>query len=125
MTSPIEHQHAIGRTSGDLRPVRRRRLRLLLPVFGFALVVAGCSSGPGSQEELEQILVDGGTLSESESACIAEAVFDEYEEDNDALSVISSAPSFEFLASEEGVPGFAEFFDGTVQQCSAIGPTSG
>ena len=103
----------------------RRRLRVLFGLLALALVAAGCSSGPGSQQELEEILTTGGSISESDASCIADSVFEEYSEDDDALSAISAAPDFEFLSSEEGVPGFAEFFDSAVRDCTAFGPVSG
>ena len=119
MTSVIEHNASIG------SPARTRRRRLPLIVAIVALIAAGCSSGPGSQEELVAVLMDSGSLAEPEATCIAESVFDEYEEDNDALSAISSAPDLAFLESDEGVDGFSEFFAEAVQRCAAVGPTTG
>ncbi len=120
MTSVTEQNH-IDRS----RPGRAKRTGLGLAVAAVALLAAGCSSGPGSQEDLVNVLVDTGNLSETEASCVADAIFDEYETDEDALGTISAAPDFEFLGTEEGVPGFPEFFDQTVQRCAAVGPTTG
>lgn len=96
---------------------------MAVAVVAVAMLAAGCSTGPGSQEEFEQILLEGGSLSESEASCIAQGVFDEYEEDEEALGKISAAPDFAYLSTEEGVDGFEAFFDQTVAGCTTEGPT--
>lgn len=126
MTSSHEQMNTAGTIEAAPAPRRRRRLRVLLPVLAVALLAVGCSSGPGSQDDLQQVLVDNGGFTESEAECIADDVFAEYGADEEALSRISSAPNFELLNdAEEGVPGFAAFFDETVASCAAVGPTTG
>ncbi|MGI9597762.1 MAG: hypothetical protein ACR2QK_16480 [Acidimicrobiales bacterium] len=104
---------------------KRRRSRWLPAVAVLALVAAGCSSGPGTEEEFIEVLSRDGSLTTEEATCISDAVFAEYGDDSDALGTISAAPDFEYLSSEEGVEGFSEFFDATVQSCSTVGPTPG
>ncbi|MGH1490360.1 MAG: hypothetical protein ACRBK7_13380 [Acidimicrobiales bacterium] len=106
------------------RPRARRVSRFLAPL-ALVLLAAGCSTGPGSKAEFVDVLTRDGALTENEATCISDAVFDEYELDEDALGKISAAPDYEYLSSEEGVPGFADFFDRTVASCSTVGPTTG
>lgn len=96
---------------------------MLVPVLAVVALATACSTGPGSQEELTQILTDTG-MTEDQATCIADAVFVEYAADEEALSAISAAPNLEFLDGEEGVEGFSEFFDRTVADCAASGPTA-
>lgn len=104
---------------------RRRRARWPLAVAAVALLAVGCSSGPGTQEEFVEILTRGDAFTEDAATCIAEQVFAEYELDEEALGRISSAPSYEFLDTTEGVPGFTDFFEATIESCSPVGPTTG
>lgn len=103
----------------------RRPLALVLGLVAFALVAVGCSSGPGSREDMIAAITQDGAFTEAEAVCITDAVFDRYGDDEDALGKISAADSFEFFDTEDGVPGFSDFFDDTVRGCAAIGPTSG
>lgn len=111
-------------TSRAVTPRGSSRWPALIAIVLFGLLAAACSSGPGSQEEFVEMLVRDGTISEDQATCIAGAVFDEYENQGDALGLISSAESFEFLEGENGVPGFSTFLEQTVQGCVAFGPTS-
>ncbi|MGI9596113.1 MAG: hypothetical protein ACR2QK_08135 [Acidimicrobiales bacterium] len=104
---------------------RRPRRRWLLAIVALGLVAAGCSGGPGSREDFVDILTREGGFTDDEALCITNAVFDEYEADEDALGKISAAPDFAFFDTAEGVPGFSEFFDATVQSCAQVGPTTG
>lgn len=104
---------------------RATTARLLAVLALVVLVAVGCSSGPGSREDFVEVLTRDGSLTEEEGTCITDAVFDEYEADSEALGKISAAPDFAYLSSDEGVPGFAEFFEDTVARCSTVGPTTG
>ncbi len=103
----------------------RRRLAPLVALLALALLAVGCSTGPGSEAEFVDILTRGGSLTEDQAICVSDAVFDEYEADEDALKKISAAPDYEYLSSDEGVPGFTDFFDRTVAGCALVGPSSG
>jgi hypothetical protein len=63
-------------------------------------------------------LTHNDTFTTAEAECIAAAVFDEYGEDEDAISLISGASSFDELTSAEGVPGFDDFFRRAVSACT-------
>ena len=102
---------------------RGRSFGLLASVFALALLVTGCTGGPGDQDDFVDVLTLNDNFTEAEATCIAEAVFDEYGEDGDALSIISGAESYEFLLGEDGVEGFDDFFTGTVSSCTTVGPT--
>lgn len=104
---------------------RGRAARALAGLSVVGVLAAACSSGPGSREDFIEVLTRDGSLTTEEATCISDAVFDEYEADEDALQKISGAPSFEYLRGEEGVPGFAEFFEETVEGCAQVGPTRG
>ncbi len=90
---------------------------------GLALVVSGCTGGPGTQAEFVEVLMLNDNFNEVQADCIAEAVFDEYGEDNDALQKISGAESYEYLLGEDGVDGFGPFFDDVVTGCVTAGPS--
>lgn len=110
------------------RPGPRRRAgrtAALVGLVAFGLVAAGCGGGPGTREELIDVVSQDGAFSVEQATCIADAVFERYGDDDDALGKISAADSFEFFDGEDGVPGFSSFFDQTVQSCAPVGPTSG
>lgn len=115
-TDRSDQSNATGRSG------RRRILAVLAP---FALFLAACSSGPGTEAEFVEVLTRNGNLTETEAACIADAVFDEYGADEDALGRISAAPDVEFLDSEDGVPGFTDFYRTAVGSCAQAGPSQG
>ena len=92
--------------------------RLLIALAATVLGVAACTGGPGDREDLVSALTRDDTFSTPEAECIADAVFAEYGQDEDALGRISGASTFEELNGPDGVPGFAEFFDNTVAACS-------
>lgn len=94
---------------------------LLLAVVALA---AGCSTGPGTRDEFVEVLTRGedAGITEEQAGCIADAVFAEYAEDESALTRISSVGSFEDLNGENGVPGFADFFQATVFGCTPVEP---
>ena len=82
---------------------RGRSFGLLASVFALALLVTGCTGGPGDQDDFVDVLTLNDNFTEAEATCIAEAVFDEY--------------------GEDGVEGFDDFFTGTVSSCTTVGPT--
>ncbi len=102
-----------------------RRAGPLALLVALIFLVTACGSGPGSQEEFIEVLVRNDAMTEEEAICISDLVFAEYADDEEALGKISAAPDFEYLDGEEGVPGFSDFFDSTVQSCSAVGPVPG
>lgn len=118
----------ISRTSGTA-PRRRfgpsARIRRVIGLLALVLIVAGCGTSPGSREDLIEVITQDGAFTVEEATCIADAVFDRYGDDDDALGKISAADSYEFFDEDNGVPGFTAFFDETVVGCAAVGPTSG
>jgi hypothetical protein len=95
--------------------------RSLLAVAGLALgtlALSACSSGPGSEEDLIAALTRDDSFTQAQAECIAERVFDQYGEDEEALGLISGAGSYEDLTGTEGVPGFDEFFTTTISVCT-------
>lgn len=122
MTTPL--RSTAPPASPPRRPAARRTGPLLLVLIALAVLVAGCGSGPGTREEFIDILTRNPNLTTEEATCISDAVFARYGADEEALGKISAAPDFEYLRGEEGVPGFAEFYDDTVLSCSQVGPTS-
>lgn len=91
-------------------------------MLALALFAAGCSTGPGSKAEFVDVLTRGDALSESQAQCVTDAVFEEYEADEDALRKISAAPDYDYLSGEEGVAGFTDFFERSVANCALVGP---
>lgn len=92
--------------------------RLLPSLLGLTLLVAACSSGPGSREDLVAALTRDDTFTTAEASCIADAVFAEYGEDEEALSIISGAASYEEITGTDGVQGFEQFFDNAISACT-------
>ena len=115
--------------------------KVIFSVFLSSVFLASCSSGPGTQAELAEILQlsEGYTVEQAE--CVAEKVFDKYGADEEALSRISSN-SLEDLSSTDNVEkskepsvaeasvaeqepedngkqveGFKEFYDATTTDC--------
>lgn len=82
-----------------------------------ALSASACTSGPGSEQDLVDALTRDDGFDQAQAECIANAVFNEYGENEDALKAISSAPDMASLDTPDGVPGFGAFFDQTVQTC--------
>jgi hypothetical protein len=91
-------------------------------VAAVALVATACGGGPGSQEDFTAVLQRDGALTESEATCISDRVFERYGDDEDALGKLSAAPSMEFLDGPDGIAGFTDFFDSTVESCLEVGP---
>ncbi len=121
MTSVASTADATG------RPAIRRARRvgpLAAIVAAVALLATACGGGPGTQEEFNEILTRGDNLTAEEADCISTAVFDRYGEDQDALGKLSAAPDIEFLDGPDGIPGFNEFFDSTVDGCLQVGPSN-
>ena len=91
------------------------------PLFVVALLVLGaCSSGPGSQEDFETVLQLSSGFNETEAKCIADAVFDEFGDDEVALQRISSGDYDSIVGDNEdvNVEDFEDFFDSAVESCS-------
>jgi len=105
---------------------QRRRVGLVSALFAlvFALVATGCTGGPGNRGDFVDVLTRDDNFAANEAECITDAVFDRYGEDGDALQKISAAESYDYLTGEDGVDGFDEFFQSTVADCTAIGPTA-
>jgi hypothetical protein len=95
-----------------------RSTKMLLGLAIGALSLSACSSGPGSEEDLVAALMRDDTFTQGEAECIAENVFLEYGEDEDALAKISGAASYEDLTGTEGVPGFDEAFSNILAGCA-------
>lgn len=111
---------------GQDTPVPRSRSRAVITALPLALalvLLVGCTGGPGDREDFIEVLRLDDGFNENEASCIADAVFDEYGEDNDALGKISGAESYEWLIGEEGVEGFEQFFPGVVADCTTVGPS--
>ena len=102
----------------------RRRGGLAAVIVALALVATGCTGGPGDREDFVDVLTRDDNFALNEAECIADAVFDRYGEDGDALQKISGAESYEFLTGADGVEGFDAFFESTVTDCTAIGPSA-
>lgn len=103
----------------------RRRRRVAVGFVALALLLTGCTGGPGDREDFVDVLTRDDNFAANEANCIADAVFDRYGEDGDALQKISAAESYEWLTGPDGVAGFDEFFESTVTDCTAIGPSAG
>lgn len=92
-----------------------------------SVVLAACGQGAGTQEEFVDVLTRDGNLSNDEADCVADAVFAEYGEDDEALKKISLAQDYESLErplEEGGLPGFDSFLTETVTTCTTFGPVS-
>ena len=126
MTSPVGVSQPVSTPAPSRRFGRVRRLRSALGLVALALLATACGSDPGTREDFIDVMTQDGVFTVEQATCMADAVFDRYGEDDDALGKISAADSFEFFDEEEnGIPGFSEFFDETVQSCAPVGPTSG
>lgn len=85
-------------------------------VLAFGL--SACTDGPGDENDLVNALTNGDAFTTAEAECIAAAVFAEYGEDEDAISLLSGTSSFEELSGTEGVPGFDDFFRRAISACT-------
>lgn len=95
-----------------------------MPIFLAApVLLAACGGGPGTEAQFVEMLSREGNLDATQAECIADAVFDEYGQDDDALGKISGAESYEWLIGPDGVEGFGPFYDGVVANCTTVGPT--
>ncbi len=102
----------------------RRRGGLVAALVAFGLLATGCTGGPGDRADFVDVLTRDDNFAANEAECIADAVFDRYGDDGSALGKISGAESYEYLIGEDGVEGFDEFFESTVADCTAIGPSA-
>lgn len=116
---PINSRPEIPRTARA-----RRRAGLAATLVAVVFVAAGCTGGPGNRDDFVEVLIRDDAFTANEAGCIADAVFDRYGEDGDALQKISAAESYDYLTGEDGVEGFDGFFDSTVADCTAIGPAA-
>ncbi|MEM8924692.1 MAG: hypothetical protein AAGD35_14410 [Actinomycetota bacterium] len=92
--------------------------RLLPLLLGSAFLVSACTGGPGSRDDLVAALTRDDSFTQAEASCIADAIFAEYGEDEDALSVLSGSASYSEISSASEVEGFDEFFDNTISACT-------
>jgi len=103
----------------------RVRTKSLVPVFVLVTVLgltgSACSEGPGTEEDLISSLTRDDVFSEGEAGCIADIVFDEWGNDDDALAQISSAASYEDLIGPDGIDGFGDIFATAVKTCANLG----
>lgn len=81
-------------------------------------MASACSDGPGDESDLVTALTRDEAFTTAEAECIASAVFSEYGEDEEAISKISGAASYEDLTGTEGVDGFDEVFDNAIAACA-------
>jgi hypothetical protein len=96
---------------------RRSRLSLAGVALGLVTVASACGASPGTEEEFAELLMREGTISQSQAECIADAVFQEYGDD-DAVLTRLSFDDFETLTSgEDPIEGFEAFYDEAVQSC--------
>ena len=99
-------------------PLLPRPLRLTGVALALALALGACTGGgPGSEEDLVTALTRDDTFTTPQAECIANAVFNEYGDDETALGRISAAADFESLSGEDGVEGFAAFYDRALDTC--------
>lgn len=124
MTNQLISRPTLHRSSPA--PVRRirRRAGLSAAITAVVLVATGCTGGPGDRDDFVDVLTRDDNFAVNEAECIADAVFDRYGEDGDAMQKISAAESYEFLTGEGGVEGFDEFYEATVADCTTIGPSA-
>lgn len=108
------------RAIGADRPKGRYRKRWLLGGLAvLALASTACSQGPGDEDDLVTALTHNDAFSTAEAECVAAAVFDEYGEDEEAITRISGATSYEELTNTtDGVQGFDDFFRRAVSACT-------
>jgi hypothetical protein len=96
--------------------------RVAVGLLVMALGLSACSqdTGPGSESDLIDALTRDGTFEQDEAECIAETVFNEYGEDEDALQRITRTDDYDTLTGdgEDAVEGFGEFFDNTISFCT-------
>lgn len=64
------------------------------------VLLGACSSGPGDQNDLEQALLLSDGFTQEQAECFAEGLFDEYGDNDQALSLISSESFDELLETE-------------------------
>lgn len=98
-----------------------RSARALLGLFIAAFVLSSCTGGPGDRDDLVTALTRDDSFTVSEAECIADAVFLEYGEDDDAIGKISGSSTYEELVGSEGVAGFSDFFDNAISVCANTG----
>lgn len=87
-----------------------------------ALGLSACTgdTGPGDESELVEALTRDDTFTQAEGECIANAVFSEYGQDEEALKLITRTTDYETLTGdgEGSVAGFGQFFDNAVSGCT-------
>ncbi len=120
ITRPITPRSEPSRPAGRVR----RRAGLVSSIVVLAFIATGCTGGPGDRADFVEVLTRDDNFAVGEAECIADAVFDRYGEDGNALGKISGAESYEYLTGPDGVEGFDEFFESTVNDCTAIGPSA-
>lgn len=79
-------------------------------------LLAGCSEGPGDEQDLADALARDDVFTATEAECIAAKVFETYGADEDAIRAISDADDIEELSS---VSDFTENFASFQTDCTS------
>lgn len=84
------------------------------------LLLTSCSQGgPGDEQDLADALSRDDVFTTEEAECIADKVFSEYGDDEDALKSISNVDDIAELESgEDAVTGFSEKFQTFQEDCT-------
>ena len=117
MAGSSSYKGSLMATPTSVPSRRTRPKRLLFGVVFAALSLSACG-GPGNEEDLVAALTRDDTFTVDQAQCIAELIFIEYGEDEEALGKISGVANYDELTGTDGVDGFDEFFSNTVKGCT-------